>query len=173
MKRSLSKVVVVCLLLAPGAWAGAQQNPLPRLDEPVQPHPEGDAAIGRLLSPFCPGLMLEVCPSPQAKLLRDTLQMMAQEGASSDSLVGWMLATYGEKYRAVPRTSGSGLWAWVMPPLALVGGAVLVGVALRHFRARARAVSSAPARAAPITPEDETALAAALQELKRSEEVSF
>ena len=114
--------------------------------------------------------MLEVCPSPQAKLLRDTLQMMAQEGASADSLVGWMLANYGEEYRAVPRTSGSGLWAWLMPPLALFGGLLAVVLALRHVRARREAD---PPLVNPLSEEDESVLAEALQELKAAEEVPF
>ena len=114
--------------------------------------------------------MLEVCPSPQAKMLRDTLQVMAHDGASADSLVGWMLATYGEEYRAVPQTRGSGLWAWLMPPLALLGGLAAVVLALGHFRARREAD---PLSVQPLSEEDESILAEALQELKAAEEVPF
>ncbi|MFO8175522.1 MAG: hypothetical protein R6T96_14640, partial [Longimicrobiales bacterium] len=85
------------LLFPVGPVLGQQ---VPRLDEPVQPHPDGEAAIDRLRSPYCPGMMLETCPSPQAKLLRDSLQMLAWEGASTDSLVDWMLANHGDEYRA-------------------------------------------------------------------------
>ena len=167
MKHSRISTVVLFLLVP--AFSLVAQEP-PSLDEPVQAHPEGDAAIDRLRSPYCPGLMLEVCPSPQAKLLRDTLQVMAREGASADSLVGWMLATYGEEYRAVPRTSGSGLWAWLMPPLALFGGLLAVVLTLRHFRARREAD---PPLVNPLSEEDESVLAEALQELKAAEEVPF
>jgi cytochrome c-type biogenesis protein CcmH/NrfF len=140
------------------------------LDEPIQPHPEGDAAIQKLRSPFCPGLMLEVCPSVPAKLLRDSLQTMAWGGASSDSIVSWMLATHGEEYRGVPLTRGSGLWAWLIPPLALLAGLVIVAVSLQHFRHRQE---GAEPSITPLSEEDETILAAALQELKASEEVPF
>ena len=171
IQGSFAKAMGVLFLLAASSAAGAQVTP--RLDEPIQPTPEGDAAIDRLRSPFCPGLMLEVCPSPQAKLLRDTLQLMAQDGVSADSLVSWMLATYGEEYRAVPLTSGSGLWAWLMPPLALLGGVLVVAVALRHFRSRGEAQAASTVLTEPMSPEDESALAAALKELKSSEEVPF
>jgi len=150
------------------ASAGAQERP--RLDEPVQPSPEGDAAISRLRSPFCPGLMLEVCPSPQAKLLRDTIQVMAGQGASADSLVAWMLANYGEEYRAVPRAQGSGLLAWAMPPLALVVGLGLVVLVLRHFR---RQRESSSREAEPLSDEEKEKLDAAMEELKSAEEVPF
>jgi cytochrome c-type biogenesis protein CcmH/NrfF len=140
------------------------------LDEPIQPHPEGNEAIHQLRSPFCPGLMLEVCPTPRAKLLRDSLQMMAWEGASADSIVDWMLTSYGEEYRGVPRTSGSGLFAWIMPPLVLLGGLIGVTMALRHFR---RGREETPVATPVLSEEDEGVVAAALEELEASEEVPF
>jgi len=161
---------MIALFLLLGSVGGIRAQESPRLDEPVQTHPEGDAAIDRLKSPFCPGMMLEVCPSPQAKLLRDSLQVMAHGGATSDSLVSWMLGAYGEEYRAVPQARGSGLWAWLMPPLALLTGLLMVVVALRHFKTReTREVAGAH----PLSEEDESVLAAALQELKAAEEVPF
>ncbi len=169
--RSLARALVVVALLIPGSGAGGQEKP--RLDEPIQPHPEGQAAIDRLLSPYCPGFMLEVCPSPQAKLLRDTLLLMAHEGASADSLVNWMLSSFGEEYRAVPQARGSGLWAWIMPPFALLGGLLLVVFVLRHFRSGAQAEAGAQPGGEPLSKEDAAALEAALEELKESEEVPF
>ena len=168
MKRRSAGILALFLLLLPTVSAKAQEKP--RLDEPVQAHPEGDEAIGRLRSPYCPGLMLEVCPSPQAKMLRDTLQVMAQGGASSDSLVGWMLARYGEEYRAVPQARGSGLLAWLIPPLALIAGLVVVALTLRRFRAEPEEeMTPAP----PLTAEDESVLAKALEEMHAAEEIPF
>jgi len=170
MKWFLKRGVLALFVVLPMASGAAQQAP--KLDEPVQPNPEGNAAISRLRSPFCPGMMLETCPSPQAKILRDSIQAMAWEGASSDSLVEWMLGNYGEEYRAVPRAAGSGLWAWVMPPLALLAGLIIVAFALQHFRARREAEKQKP-EDKEISSEDESVLEAALKELKDSEEVAF
>ena len=168
MKPRGSSTFALLLLLLTVLPLQAQEAP--RLDEPIQSHPEGDAAISKLKSPFCPGLMLEVCAHPQSKLLRDTLQVMAHDGASSDSLVSWMLANFGEEYRAVPQTSGGGLFAWLMPPLALLGGLLAVVVSLKHFRTRREV--GAPV-SGPLSQEDESRLAQALQELKAAEEIPF
>lgn len=168
MKRSWISGAAALLLLFPVVTAGGQQ--VTSLDEPVQPHPDGDAAIDRLRSPFCPGLMLEVCPSPQAKLLRDSIQALAWAGAPADSLVEWMLANHGEEYRAVPRAAGSGLWAWLMPPLALLGGLIIVALLLQHIRSR-REGGEEPQR--ELSTEEESVLRAALDELRESEEVAF
>lgn len=170
MKWFFKRGGLALLLLLPVLSAAAQEPP--KLDEPVQPHPEGDAAISRLRSPFCPGMMLEVCPSPQAKILRDSIQALAWAGEPADSLVEWMLSDYGEEYRAVPQAAGSGLWAWVMPPLALLGGLIVVAFALQHFRARREAEIEEP-EDDEISSEDESVLEKALKELKDSEEVAF
>ena len=138
--------------------------------DPLQPHPEADAAISQLKSPFCPGLMLEVCAHPDSKLLRDSLQAMAHDGASADSLVDWMLGSYGEEYRAVPQARGSGLWAWIMPPLVLILGLLLVVVVLKRLRSQAGPPKDS---AAPLSPEEEAVLARAREELRAAEEVPF
>ena len=168
MKRSLFSGIFLVALLLPVAGLEAQTRPT--LDEPIQPHPEGESAINQIRSPFCPGLMLEVCPTTQAKLLRDSIQMMAHDGASADSIVQWMLANHGDEYRAVPQARGSGLWAWVMPPLALIAGLIAIILVLRHLRGRQEV---GPLEVEEISEEDESVLAAALSELKSSEEVPF
>jgi cytochrome c-type biogenesis protein CcmH/NrfF len=167
MKRSWISGIVGLFLLLPLSGVGGQQG---TLDEPVQPHPEGDAAIDLLRSPYCPGMMLETCPSPQAKLLRDSIQEMAWAGMPRDSMVAWMLSNHGEEYRAVPEVAGSGLWAWLMPPLALLGGLILVALVLQHFRSKKEVREG---REEQLSAEDESVLQAALDELKESEEVAF
>lgn len=168
MQRRRLKLAFALFLFSFALPLGAQETF--RLDEPVQPHPEGLRAIDQLRSPYCPGMMLEVCPSPQARLLRDTLELLAWSGEPSDTIVAWMLARYGEEYRAVPLTRGSGLWAWLMPPMALLAGIVVLIMALKHFRGQRDEV---PAHAHDLTMEDESALAEAMEELKASEEVPF
>lgn len=97
------------------------------------PHPEARAAISRLLSPYCPGLMLDQCPSDNARILRDSIHALALQGWNSDAIEAWMLSNHGEEYRAVPKRSGAGLLAWILPPLALLFGLGGVGAVLRRF----------------------------------------
>ena len=162
--------VALFLVLLAGGNAWAQEGPA--LLEPIQAHPEGDEAIKRLRSPYCPGLMLEVCPTPTAKMLRDSIQTLAHQGTPADSIVAWMLANHGDEYLAVPRTWGSGLLAWVVPPLALLAGLAFVFLALRQLKSGGRGEPSSP-RKEPLSAEEESVLAEALEELKAAEEVPF
>lgn len=162
-------VTALFALLVLGTAAGPFGPPTAAAQEgttytgPEQVHPEAREAIGRLRSPYCPGLMLEVCPSGGADDLRDTLNIMAQDGVSSDSLVEWTLARYGEEWRAVPKTEGAGLFAWVIPPAVLALGIVAVVVALRRLRGDRRDDEEG----AQISEEDERKLERAMQELER------
>lgn len=132
----------------------------------VELHPEASEAISKLRSPFCPGFMLEVCTSSDAEELRDSLQAGALAGLSADSLVEWMIASYGEEYRALPETRGSGLLAWLVPPLALLLGLSLVVVALRRLKGPVPAGVETDA----ITEDERGRLDTALAELEEMEE---
>jgi cytochrome c-type biogenesis protein CcmH/NrfF len=143
------------------------------------PHPEARAAISRLLSPYCPGLMLDQCPSDAARILRDSIHGLALQGWNSDAIEAWMLSNHGEAYRAVPKRSGAGLLAWLLPPIALLLGLGGLGVALRRFVrkdapsvAGAAAPDASTASSTPDLPsgDQEARLREAIQDLEFSED---
>lgn len=128
-------------------------------------HPEARRAISEIRSPYCPGLMLEVCPSPDAAVLRDSIDSLARSGLGADSIVELMIARYGEEWRAVPRREGAGWWAWLMPAGVLLLGSLTVAFVLSRRR-RGAVPSGAPE---PTRPEDEEKLRRALSDLDDSE----
>ncbi|MDE0083681.1 MAG: cytochrome c-type biogenesis protein CcmH [Gammaproteobacteria bacterium] len=167
--------------LAFSVTASAVQGQIPEgMDEGAfEPHPQAEEAISRLYSPFCPGFMLEVCTASQSASLRDSIHALAYQGWSSGELVEWMIGNHGEEYRAVPETSGWGVLAWILPPLAILAGAALVTVAVRRFRPAAdvrgeREAEADPAYAgAGISPEEQERLRSAIREIELSEDPSF
>lgn len=149
-------VVVLALLLCAAAPLAAQTA-----------QSEADRAIAQLRSPYCPGLMLEVCPSPQAAALRDSIRDLAAEGRTADQLVEWMIARHGEEWRGVPRQSGRGLWAWIIPPLVLLLGAGLVAQRLRGARAER---PLAPEPSSSLSEAERARVAMALRQWEREDE---
>lgn len=158
------------LSVAPPAPAGAQaQHERPPADKgPHTPHPEALEAIDRIKSPFCPGFMLEVCPSPYAAALRDTLDIMAREGIAADSLVEWALARYGDTLSALPPARGRSLIAWIVPPAAVILGIAAVVVVLRRMR---RPHEGPPPE--QVSEAERLRLDEALRELEAEEETQF
>ena len=127
-----------------------------------------DAAIARIRSPYCPGLMLEVCPSSPAEMLRDSIRTMAAQGKSADAIVEDVLARHGEEWRAVPRRTGAGLWAWLIPPFALALGGVFLWGRLKAMRGQGRAYAAAPGEG--MSDDERARLNAALAEFERVED---
>ena len=166
---SLAAALVALSLTA--APASAQKPPA--TGETMTVHPEAKAAIDRIESPYCPGMMLEVCTSAGGAMLRDSIERMAEAGLSADSIVELVIAEYGEEWRALPKRAGLGLWAWVIPPVVLVGGLMVVAVVLGRRRRMAGEAPQAEPAAPEATPADEARLKAALKELDEEEEPVF
>ena len=161
----LAALVIACLAQPLGA-----QGPSDGLGGPLEPHPEADEAIARLKSPYCPGQMLEVCTSYTGALLRDSMQAMAREGWTTDELVDWMLARHGEEYLAYPAASGTGLWAWLVPPAAIILGMFGVVATLRYMR---RAAPPEETVTKELSTEEEERLREALRDMDSAEEPVF
>jgi cytochrome c-type biogenesis protein CcmH/NrfF len=162
--RSLAPLLALVLAATPVA----AQKP-PSTGEPLQINPEAKAAIDRIRSPYCPGMMLEVCTSAGGAMLRDSIQRMAERGLTADSMVEVIIGEYGEEWRAEPLRSGAGLWAWILPPAVLVLGLGAVGVVLA--RRKARVAEGLPP--ADVSSADQERLKEALRELDEEEEPVF
>ena len=164
--RTAAVAAVASVLTLSAFWA----PPAVRAQEydSTSVHPAAKEAIGKLWSPYCPGLMLEVCPSPGGAMLRDSSQAMAVRGMSADSIIERMLAEYGEEYRAQPRTEGVGGLAWYVPPAALAAGlAIVAGFLARRRRRTPTSPASAPSEA------DEARLRDAMAVLDAEERPDF
>jgi cytochrome c-type biogenesis protein CcmH/NrfF len=137
--------------------------------QPYSRHPEAVKAIEQIKSPYCPGLMLEVCTSAGGAALRDSIETLADQGWAADSIVAWVLANHGEEYLGLPRREGKALVAWIVPPVAVLLGFALVLVALRQM-ARNRPAPPAPR---DLSRAEEQKLEDALRALEAEEDVPF
>lgn len=173
MRRCTPALMFCALLLGLGAGTGsALQAPESQVSAPRY-HPEAVEAMNQLYSPFCPGLMLHICTSPQAATLRDSIDVLAEEGWSSDELVEWMLANHGQQYRAAPPKTGWGVWAWVLPPVGILGGLALILLFLRR-RVRTQSPSAGkPTGASAVSSEEEERLRSAIRQVELDEDPSF
>ena len=107
---------------------------------PAQAAPEDVAnrISGEIMSPYCPGVTLHDCPSPQADELRERIRGWAASGWSDDRIMDELVAQFGESIRAVPAADRGGITAWLLPALvALSGMSIATFLARRWTRARA------------------------------------
>lgn len=176
-KRTRSWAALLPSLLVGLGWTGtlagqAQYERPPEAEGPYERPAEAVEAIRELKSPYCPGLMLEVCPSPGGAALRDSIEALADSGWASDEIVDWVIGNHGERYRALPPRRGAGLLAWLMPPAGVLLGLVILFLAFRRMRWR-KDRDSPSVEAGDVTPEEEERLQDALQRLEKEEEAPF
>jgi cytochrome c-type biogenesis protein CcmH len=87
---------------------------------------------------------------------RDVLQLVAG-GYSATQILSAFRAIYGERVLMSPPRVGFNLLGYIMPFVALAGGATAVAVVLRNWRARAQSVPAAGAIAPVDASADEIA----------------
>lgn len=168
--KPMRPILLIALLFG---WTAALAGQIPEgVEGTYVPHPEAEKAISQIMSPFCPGLMLSQCPAAESVALRDSIHALAVQGWTSGEITAWVLANHGEEYKAVPDRSGSGLWAWIVPPISLLLGLVLVVEALRRFRRDGTEDDGIEPGPEP-SPEEEARLREALRELELSEDPSY
>jgi cytochrome c-type biogenesis protein CcmH/NrfF len=153
MPRAVLGLAMVALLAATPALA---QTVLPPEQEKI-----ATEAMSQLKSPYTAFHTVDMCPSAGA--LRDSIRVAAATGMSTDQIVEDVLARHGEQLRILPKRSGAGLWAWLAPPLLLIGGAVLLAYRFRVARNEA----PAPVAVSTLSDQDRTLVAAALRDWER------
>lgn len=145
-------VLIGTLFLWPGVAAAAPEDVANDVSE-------------QIMSPFCPGVTLHDCPSDSAVALRDRIEALAEEGFGREEIIAQLERDYGASIRAVPAAEGTGLWAWVVPGLAALGGAG-IGWLLLHRWVRVPARPDAYDEAVHITPADRRRLDHELKKLR-------
>lgn len=96
-----------------------------------------------LLSPYCPGLSLASCPSPQADSLRKAIAVRFNNGEPINTITESLVAHYGPNIRGSPTMDGFGAAAFLVPALLFVGGGLFIFRWLRRNTTR-RAARGVP-----------------------------
>jgi cytochrome c-type biogenesis protein CcmH len=118
--------------------------------------------------PVCENVPLDVCPTQACADWRDLVREQLELGRTKEEIIDDLARQYGEQVRARPATTGFSLFIWLMPVLALVGGAVYFGRYLRSLKqsaaARDRIEALPPKKVAPATDDYRTKIEEELED---------
>ncbi len=87
---------------------------------------QAEKIFSEILSPFCPGRSLKDCPSLSASNLKTDIQKKIDKGISEEKIMEDLFQTYGSQISAMPKLSGFGSLAWIVPALFLILGGIVV-----------------------------------------------
>lgn len=146
-------LAIVILLLSSAPAAAAPQDVANRISN-------------QIMSPFCPGVTLQACPSQQADDLRARIIGWAEKGWSEDAIMTELRAEYGPGINGSPGNEVGGIPAWLLPALVAAGGLFFTGAQARRWtKAREeerRRESIEERRRGRVTPEQRSRIEAEL-----------
>jgi cytochrome c-type biogenesis protein CcmH/NrfF len=128
------------LALAPAALA-CPKTSLTDLEEEV-------------MCPVCGTPLASSPEAPQAKRQIAFMTRLIESCKSEDQVKAALVAEYGAEVLATPDNRGFDLAAWLVPAVALLGGAGGIGVAAARLRRRRRAAGAGPAMPPPPAADD-------------------
>lgn len=88
-----------------------------------------------LICPACldDRMTVAACQDSTAEATRQDIQKRLSAGQTKDEIMQAYVDEYGEIILAVPEKSGFNILAWVLPPIALLGGTFLVYFAISSW----------------------------------------
>jgi cytochrome c-type biogenesis protein CcmH len=116
---------------------------------PAKPKPRASQADleGEIMCPVC-STTLDQSDSPIARRMKADIARRIAAGQSKQQIKNELVAEFGQKVLAAPPAKGFNLLAWILPFVALFGGALVLGLLAWRW-SRTREPSPPTARLSP------------------------
>jgi len=145
------------LIIATLAWLGVVAAPAAAQTRPDSASIPQDAAFeakvrevaSSLRCPVCQNNSVEESPSLLAQDMKREIRQRLAAGESPDDVRRYFISRYGEWVLTKPRAAGVNLSVWLLPVVALFGGALIVWSAVRRWVRQGGAARGPAASAAP------------------------
>jgi cytochrome c-type biogenesis protein CcmH len=128
MTRRIVSASLIITLIFLGVTIVQAQDDFPTDDDV-------NAIAKNLYCPVCPNTPLDVCETVACQDWRDEIKMQLSKGWTEEEVVAYFAEQYGERVLAEPERSGFTSLVWILPVVAVLLGAVIVGQALWSWRA--------------------------------------
>jgi cytochrome c-type biogenesis protein CcmH len=128
----LTALLAALFILAPVALA--------QDGEPEEPPPtsgvtddEVNAVAAQLYCPVCENIPLDVCGTQACADWREEIRTMLADGRSEEEVITYFAERYGRRVLVTPDARGIDMLVWVLPPVGVVTGIVILALALRRM----------------------------------------
>ena len=118
---------------APNAASQAGPTDGPIVIEQTEIDRQVMALSAQLRCPVCQGLSLADSPSELSQEMRAVVRSLLEEGKSPEEVKAYFVSKYGEWILLEPEPTGFNMAVYVLPILALLGGAVVVVVLVKRW----------------------------------------
>jgi cytochrome c-type biogenesis protein CcmH len=131
--RNPGVIIAACLLLTAAFIVLGTGSLTPRAlaQSPTPSDDQVNRIAHQLYCPVCENTPLDVCPTEACRQWRDLIRQQLSEGWSDAQIKQYFVDQYGARVLAEPPRSGLNWLVYVLPPLLILAGAVLL---FRSFR---------------------------------------
>jgi cytochrome c-type biogenesis protein CcmH len=146
-------LVVVGMVVAvalPGGTVFAQ-DPTPTVDTSAITDDQVNAVAQELYCPVCENIPLDVCPTQACTQWRELIRLKLAQGWTKDAIKDYFAQQYGDRVLAAPPARGLNWLVYILPPVILVAGVILVYRVLHSMRKGNGSTSEAKAPAPDLT----------------------
>jgi cytochrome c-type biogenesis protein CcmH len=130
-KRYTIGWALLAVLLGGLLTAQSQQRVLAQ--SPTPSDDQVNRIAHQLYCPVCENTPLDVCPTEACRQWRDLIRQQLSEGWSEARIKQYFVAQYGARVLAEPPPTGLNWLVYVLPPLIILAGAILLFRALRSW----------------------------------------
>ena len=152
MKLRYSIRIAYCVLVAAALFLPA------RLASAQKPTPSDDDVnriAHQLYCPVCENTPLDVCPTEACRQWRDLIRQQLSEGWTEARIKQYFVDQYGARVLAEPPPAGLNWLVYVLPPIIIVAGALLLFRALQAWtRPGVNSAASPPVGGAKVSKPD-------------------
>ncbi len=115
-------------LASPDVALAQEQPPTGPTDDQV------NAVAKQLYCPVCENIPLDVCPTQACAQWRELIREKLGEGWTEDEIKNYFVSQYGDRVLATPPARGLNWLAYIIPPLAIIGGVFILYRAMRAWK---------------------------------------
>ena len=138
--------------------------------EPTPPSDDQVNAIARnMYCPVCENIPLDVCPTTACIQWREVIRAKLAEGWDEQQIRDYFAVSYGDRVLSEPPRRGLNWLVYVLPPLVVVAGLIIVTLVLRGMRPRNTPAAGQPAEQAPGPQASDEYVRRLEEELKRKQ----
>jgi cytochrome c-type biogenesis protein CcmH len=87
----------------------------------------------QLRCPVCQGLSIQDSPSELSQSMRDVVRDQLAAGRTPDQVKAYFVSKYGEWILLAPAARGFNLLAYALPVVVVIGGCLLIVVAVKRW----------------------------------------
>jgi cytochrome c-type biogenesis protein CcmH len=144
VKKQRTALLITLAILFLGLPSRAlAQDPTPPPEREVTDD-EVNAIAEQLYCPVCENIPLDVCGTRACADWRDEIRQMLAQGHSEAEIKAYFAGRYGRRVLTDPDPVGFDVLTWVLPPVGVVAGVVVLALALRRSDSRSGAAEAAP-----------------------------